>query len=89
MIVPCRRCAVPHHPQPARHAEVQDQRAGAAIDQQVLAAPREAPNGSAGEELRQAPRHRLAHPPVANHGGPDALADQQRLQPAPRGFDFG
>jgi hypothetical protein len=68
---------------------VQDQRAGAASDQQVLAAPRKAPNSGACEELWQAPRYRLAHPPVANHGGPDALADQQRLQPAPRGFNFG
>jgi hypothetical protein len=39
--------------------------------------------------LWQAPRHRLTHPPVANHGGPDALADQQRFQPAARGFNFG
>ena len=89
MIVPRRWCAVPHYPQPSRHAQVQDQRAGAAVDQQVLAAPRQRAHGSSRDELRQPARHRLAQRAVAHHRRPYPSADQQWLQSAPRGFNFG
>ena len=65
-----------------------DQCARSAVDQEVLAAALEASNHRPREHPAEPARHRLAQPAVAHHDGPDALADEQRLQAAARGFDF-
>ena len=83
------RRAVIDQPQAPRHAEVNDERARAAVDQQVFRAALERADGEAFDASRQRARNGRAHAPLAHDGALDAHAFHGGKQAAAGGFDFG
>ena len=77
------------HPQAARHAEMQDQRARFRFEQQVLGAAARATDCAAGDG-----RQHVRDPPASANGvraraAGDAPPDDVRLDAAAGGLDFG
>ena len=75
--------------QASRHSQVNNERARAAVDQQIFAAAGERPDGGAGDDPGQQPRDAETKAAVANNGSPDALADHKPFEAASRGLNFG
>ena len=74
--------------QAARHAEVQDQVAVAAIEQQVFAAPRDRAHSRPGERAHRV-RNRPAQARLAHRDRGDRAADEVGRDAAAGDFDFG
>ena len=89
MVVRRDRGGVIRDDQTARHAEVQDQRPAAAIDEQILAPTRERLDSGAGHGAGQQPRDAETQGTLADDRSPNALTDQQSLETAARRLDFG
>jgi hypothetical protein len=88
MIVFFRRRSGRQHAQASRHAEVKDEMAIAAIDEQILAAARDGSHRAAGEGEHVA-RHGPAQPRLAHRHAGDHAAGEVRRKAAARDFDFG
>jgi hypothetical protein len=87
VIVLARRRFRRQHAQAARHAQMQDQVPGAAIDDEVLAAPLDAAHRHAGQ-AEYLGGNRPAQPPFAHgHAGDDASRELRR-EAAARHFDL-
>src|SRR6185369_1560563 len=88
VIVFLRRGAGRQHAQAARHSEVEDQVAVAAVDEKILAAALDRAHGAAREAMHL-PRHRPAQARLAHRAARDHAPGELRLESAPRDLDFG
>ena len=77
------------HAQAARHPEMQDQRAGIGLEQQVFRAASCAPDRAAGHRLDARDVHGPAQAPVVHAQSCNAASYNVRFDPAAGGFDFG
>src|SRR6266851_9194803 len=76
-------------PQAPRHAQVHDERAGVALEQQILSAPLQALHPPSDEDARELARHALAQIGIAHYDARDRLAEHERLDAAAGDLDFG
>src|SRR6267154_2777205 len=74
--------------QASRHAQVHDERAGVALEQQILSAPLQAPHPLADEDARELARHALAQIGIAHYDARDRFAEHERLDAAAGDLDF-
>src|SRR5712692_5412282 len=77
------------HAQAPRHAQMHDERAAVALEQQILATPRQPFYQPADDEAREVPRHAPAQIGVAHGDARDGLAEHERLDAAACDLDFG
>src|SRR6267154_6137823 len=74
--------------QASRHAQVHDERAGVALEQQILSAPLQPLHPLADEDAREPARNALAQIGIAHHDARDRFAEHERLDAAAGDLDF-
>src|SRR5437879_3249878 len=76
------------HAQAPRHAQMQDERAAVALEQQILATPHQPFYDPPDDEACEVPRHAPAQIGVAHGDAGDGLAEHERLDAAAGDLDF-
>jgi hypothetical protein len=89
MIVRTGRLGGRYHAQAARHAQMHDERAAIAFDDQVLATPTDVAHPLAPQRSRQISLDGPAQPAVPYRGTGQDLSGEERLDAAPRDLYLG
>ena len=89
MVVRDMRCVAGQHPQAAGHPQVQQQRAGLELEQEIFGTPPGMQDPMAGDSLREVILHAPAQSGLVHIERHDASADCVRLDASSCGLYFG